>query len=424
MTPELLARLGAAIQHRRRLTLSASLLLMVGLLVAATHLKVDYSWVESLEPGTEVLQADRLLRTRHGGTMPMNIVVDSGAADGIKDPRLLQGIDAVLADLSTAPTVGDTRSIAEYVKRMNEAMHANAPGSLRIPDSRELVAQYLLLYSMSGDPGELDDMVDYEYRRAQMGVLLRTDLLSEMQKVLDLAEDALDRHVRSLGAEAVITGSAMIQNTVFDLILDSQVYSLTAATVFIALFMVVLFRSFTDALICMLPSLFAGIANFGGMALAGVPLGPAEAMVSAIALGIGIDYSIHLMSRLRDIMALGMTASEATVEAMRTTGRAILFNAVVVVAGFTVLALSNTPSNATFGLEVALNMALCCVAALVLLPAALAVRAEQMSRPSLEVPVIRGTTEDEAAEAAVVQARSTSTVAPRGAKLGPPYSPR
>jgi len=68
--------------------------------------------------------------------------------------------------------------------------------------------------------------------------------------------------------------------------------------------------------------------------------------------------------------------SEATVEAMRTTGRAILFNGLVVVAGFTVLALSDTPSNATFGLEVAVNMGLCCVAALVLLPSALAVRSE------------------------------------------------
>ncbi len=406
MVPVLLGRLGARIQRRRKPTLAVGLTLTLLLLAGAAKLKVDYSWVESLTPGSRVLQADRLLRTRHGGTMPMNIVVDSQRTDGIKDPDLLRGIDAVLSDLSANPSVGDTRSIAEYIKRMNEAMHANRAGTLRIPDSRELIAQYLLLYSMSGDPGELDDMVDYDYRRAQMGVLLRTDLLSKMDEVILLTEASLDKHVRSLGADAVITGSAMIQNTVFDLILTSQVYSLTTAVLLVALFMVVLFRSILDALICMLPSLFAGIANFGGMALLGIPLGPAEAMVSAIALGIGIDYSIHLMSRMRELTEQKMGITEATVEAMRTTGRAILFNGFVVVAGFTVLALSSTPSNATFGLEVAINMGLTCIAALVLLPAALAVRAE-FALPE-----------------AAVQTASTSTVAPRGPKFGAPYNPR
>ncbi|MFQ5478149.1 MAG: RND family transporter [Candidatus Binatia bacterium] len=369
-----LASLGASIQRRRKLFISTSSVLALALLVSATGLRVDYSWVESLEAGSSVLEADRLLRTRHGGTLPMNIVVTTEKPGDIKDPALLRAIDRVLTELAAHRHVGDTRSIAEYIKRMNEAMNENRPEELRVPDSRELVAQYLFLYSLSGNPTELDDMVDYEYRGAQLGVLLRSDWLSDISEVIALAEDLLDRHLRPLGAEAIVTGSAMIMKTVFDLIFSSQVYSLASAATLVLFFLILLFRSLSDALICMVPPAFTAVANFGGMALANRPLGPAEAMVGAIALGIGIDYSIHLMSRLRQAIREGMSEDEAMVETMRTTGRAIFFNGLVVVAGFTVLALSGSPTNASLGIQLAANMALCCLAALVLLPALLAMR--------------------------------------------------
>jgi len=299
------------------------------------------------------------------------VVVRAQEPGGIQDPDLLRGIDEALAEVAAHPKVGDTRSIAEYIKRMNQAMNEDRPEELRVPGSRNLVAQYLLLYTMSGDASEFDDMLDYDYQSAQLGVLLRSDWLRDMNEVFALAEDALDRHVRSLGATATITGSAMITKTVFDEILDSQVSSLGMATVLVLVFLTVLFRSVRDAAICMVPPLFTGIANFGGMALIDLPLGPMEAMVGAIALGIGIDYSIHLMSGLRDTIKRDVAPDDAIVEVMRTTGRAILFNGMVVVAGFSVLAFSRSPSNASFGLQIAVNMALCCSAALLLLPALL-----------------------------------------------------
>jgi len=366
-----LGRLGAAVVRHRRATLASFGILTVVLLAGVARTRVDYSWAEMLEPGSPTLEADRLLRTRHGGSMPMNLVVTAAEPDGIKDPELLRAVDRVLAELSKHPAVGDTRSIAEYIKRMNEALNENRPEERRIPDDRELIAQYLLLYAISGDPSELDDMVDYDYQRAHAGVLLRSDWLSDMSDVIARTEQLLDQYVRPLGADAVVTGSAMIQHTVFDLIISSQVSSIALATVVVALFMLVLFRSFTVALLCMVPPAFAILANFGVMGLLGMPLGPTESMVGAIALGIGIDYSIHLVSRLREMQANGGTIEADIVGVMHTTGRAILFNASVVVAGFAVLALSKTPSNAAFGWQLAANMILCSIAALVLLPALL-----------------------------------------------------
>jgi len=385
--PASLMRMAEGIEGHRRLVMGTGIVATVLLAVCALDLRVDYSWVESLAPGTPVLQAERILRTKHGGTMPLNIIVRAPEPDGIKDPALLRAIDATLESLAEHPQVGDTRSIAEYVKRMNQAMNEDRPEAFRIPDSRELVAQYLLLYSMSGDPTEYDDMVDYDYQAANLAVLLRTDRMVVMDEVIARAEQLLDQNVRPLGATATATGSAVIQKTVLDMILDSQIYSLASAALFVTVFMWILFRSLRDALICMIPALFTGVANFGGMALFGIPLGPDKAMISAIALGIGIDYSIHLMSCFRDEVVDGSTIYQAIVESMRTTGRAILFNALVVVAGFLVLAFSQSPSNATFGAMIAANMAVACVAALTLLPAALTILGYVQTSRAMHTPV-------------------------------------
>jgi predicted RND superfamily exporter protein len=339
----------------------------------AAYLKVDYSWVESLAPDTPVLEADRILRTHHGGTTPMNVIVRAPEVDGIKDPELLRAIDRVLDSIAEHPAVGDTRSIAEYIKRMNQAMNADRPEALRIPDSRDLVAQYLLFYSMSGDPTEYDDLSDYDYQAANLSILLRTDRLSAIHAVDDRLTALLEEHLAPLGATSTITGSANVLETILGMVVDSQVGSLGSATAMVGIFLWIFFRSLRDALICLLPMLVTAVVNFGGMTMLGIPLGPDKAMISAIALGLGIDYSIHLMSRFHRHLAAGMTVTQGVVESMRGTGRAILFNGAVVVAGFLVLGTSATPSNATFGLMIASNIVLACVTAMVVVPAALAV---------------------------------------------------
>jgi predicted RND superfamily exporter protein len=368
-----LVGLAERLEARRTLVLAVSMLATLGLLWSASKIRVDYSWVESLAPGTPVLEADRVLRKRHGGTMPLNVIVRAAEPDGIKEPELLSAMDTVLAELARDPMVGDTRSIAEYIKRMAQAMNEDRDDAYRIPESQDLVAQYLLFYSMSGDPGEYDDLVDYDYQAANLSILLRTDRLSVLRGIIAKLERLLDEHVRSIGATATLTGSASILDVIFTMVLASQVRSLATTAVMVFLFLALLFRSVRDAAVCMLPLAITAIANFGLMSALDIPLGPDKAMIGAIALGIGIDYSIHLMSRFRDTLAEGMSVFQGIVEAVRTTGRAIVFNGVVVVAGFLVIGSSETPSNAMFGLIIAGNIALSCVTAILVLPAALAI---------------------------------------------------
>lgn len=335
----------------------------------ALRLEVDSSWVQSLAEGTPVREADQELRARHGGTTAIHVIVDSGKQDGMKDPALLRAMDQVLFELAKHEQVGDTRSLSEYVKRMHQALNNDDPAAFRIPDSRELIAQVLLLYSMSGDPGEFDDTVDYDYREANLVAHLRSDRIKVMADVIETTERLLDQHLRPLGVKATITGSAMMQHTVSGLVFQGQVYSLAAATLFMFVLLMAIYRSASYVFVCMVPPAFSGLATFGFMGASSITLGPTEAVIAAIALGIGIDYSLHLIARMRSEVKQGASSARAVCIAVATTGRGIFFNATVVCIGFLVLGFSDSPRNVAFGFLIAGNMVTCCVAALVFVPA-------------------------------------------------------
>jgi predicted RND superfamily exporter protein len=387
MLPRVLAAMAVWLERHRRKTVGVSAAIAVVLLMGVALLRVDFSWVETLQEGTPVLTADRILREKHGGTMPLSIIVRAREEGGVKSPEFLRAIDQVLTELSLLPAVGDTRSIAEYIKRMNQTMHADRASEYRIPETQALVAQYLLLYSISGDPDEYEDMVDYDYSAAHLAILLRSDRMSVIKEVSDRAEELFESYLEPIGATATMTGAATIQQTVLSMILQSQVSSLLVATIAVLALLLLVFRSLRDALICMIPSTVATIANFGGMGLLGLDLGPDKAMISAIALGIGIDYAIHLMSRFRDLLAEGRRVPDAITTAMAGAGRGVLYTGVVVVAGFSVFAASTVPSNVSFGLLVAANMTASCIAALVLMPAVLAIVGHRAMERAQAAPV-------------------------------------
>lgn len=365
----LLTGLARTVSARARAVVTAGVVVCVLCLLGASQLVVDSSWVDSLAPGTSVREADKELRERHGGTTPLNIIVDSGKEGGIKDPAVLRAMDRVLHDVAEHPAVGDTRSLAEYIKRMHQALNGELPQAYRIPDDRDLVAQMLLLYSMSGDPNEFSDTVDYNYREANMTIYLRSDRMKTMRDVITRTDLALDKHLRPLGITATVTGSAKMHDTVNHLVFQGQVYSLATASVFVMAFLYLIYRSIRQVIIAIAPPAFASLATFGIMGALGIELGPSEAVIAAVALGIGIDYSIHLISRVRLEVSKGATDVAAVAEAVRTTGRGIVFNAVVVCVGFLILGFSESPRNVAFGLLIAGNMVLCCIGALTFAPA-------------------------------------------------------
>jgi uncharacterized protein len=251
--------------------------------------------------------------------------------------------------------VGNSFTLTDYLKRMNKVMHADKEKYNVIPESQELIAQYLLLYEMSGDPDNLWKVVNYDYKKVNLTFQLKSD----NSKAINSAIAVIEKHMPAFNAKNVelkYAGSGYKSLIFTDLILKGQITSLLISLVIIIILLSLMFKNIRLGLIGTVPVVITAVISFGVMGLLNIPLSTTTALVSSIAIGIGIDYAVHFIDRYK-ISAIETGDKVLTSHyTMQHTGRAIVFNAVVVIAGFLVLLFSGFPSNRALGALVSLNM--------------------------------------------------------------------
>lgn len=320
-----------------------------------TKVWINSSFLEKFEKDSDIVQTDAFINQHFGGTSTLNVILQGDRENIFKQPHVLELIDEMQNDAEKLPLVGNSFSLADYLKRMNKVMHADSAKYDAIPQSSDLVAQYLLLYEMSGDPENLWKVVDYKYNKANVTLQLKSD----NSKAINEAIAVIEKYKEPLAKEHVqirYAGSGYKGLVFTDLILEGQIKSLLMSLVIIIVLLALMFRNFTIGLIGSVPIIITALISFGIMGLMNIPLSTTTALVSSIAIGIGIDYAVHFIERYK-IYALKTRDKTKTIqETMLHSGRAIIFNAFVVIMGFLVLLFSVFPPNRSLGALVSLNM--------------------------------------------------------------------
>ena len=323
--------------RRRLLAVAGGVVLLC--LAGTAWVRVDNSTRALFFKSLPFQRADRWLNQRLAGTNSMFVLVEGWAPDAIKEPGVLRAMEATQRFLEREPHVGKTLSIADFVKRMNRAMHGDDPAHDRIPESRELVAQYLLLYSLAGEPGDFDSYVGYDYRSANLWVFLKTDSSAYVEELIARlnafipATFGSEVRVRIGGSvpQTAALNEAMVHGKILNILQFGGVIFLITSLVF---------RSPLAGLMVLVPLTLAVLANFGLMGLAGIRLDIGTALISAMAVGIGADYAIYLIYRLREELGRCLDEPAAFAAALGTAGKAILFVASAVAGGYGVLIFS------------------------------------------------------------------------------------
>lgn len=334
--------------------------------IGGTRLTVETNTLRFFRPDSPVRQATEVVDKSFGGSENLSLIVDGD----IKSPQVLNSMLALQNWAEGLPQVGYTVSIADYVAQINESLHDNDPAQHVIPQTRNAVAQEILLYEMSGDPSDFSRVVNYNYDEAR--IAMRMESLTSSQ--LGALVDEIDSHaVKTASGEfgVKITGSSYLFKVLTDLLVHGQVLSLLVSLFGVALVVGLIFRSLRFGLLSMIPLGFTITLNFGVMGWLGIPLDTATTMIASIAIGIGVDYTVHFLSKYRRERREGVVPHDAVSETIRTVGRPIIYNAVAVAAGFAVLLFSSFGPIATLGALVAVTMGISALAALTLLPAAL-----------------------------------------------------
>lgn len=345
------------IDHRKPV-LVVSVLVFGGLAALSVKNQFNDVWIDYFDETYEVRRATDFMVQEITGHHRLQFAFPSGVTNGIMDPVYMQGLDRFAEWARQQPGVKYVSSFSDTIKRLNRDMHGGDPAFYKIPDERELIAQYVLMFQMSLPFGlGLENQIDMDQSAVRVNVLLgdvtSNDIMAFEETAAQWIEQQLpaSMHTRGVGFDLLLgqlsyeNGQSMLQGTALALVLTS-------------LLLVVALRSLRYGLLSMLPNLFPALISFGIWALVDGYIGISVSIVACMTLGIVIDNTVHLLSKYTRARAeQGLSAVAASRYAFKTVGVALVATTLVISANFGMMALSHYYPNASMGLLTSITVA-------------------------------------------------------------------
>ncbi|HEV2765381.1 MAG TPA: MMPL family transporter, partial [Pyrinomonadaceae bacterium] len=354
--------------------------LVVALCAAAavTRLRVDDSWVRNLPAESDIVRGDRFFNEKLSGTTTLELMTDAGSAGWFDSTEGLHALGSLEYVLARVANVGSVQCLFDDVVRVNATLagvnygaYREALRTGRFPLAEGDVRQALAVLSLSRRlPAR--ERVDEEYRRARVTVFVRDADYERIGEVLRAARRETERQGRN--HRVVPFGDGWVSYLTVALLVEGQAYSIGLALLVDLLVLSLLLRSVRLGLVTIAPVVFSMLVVFAALAATGTSLGIANSMFAGIALGIGLDFSVHLVTTYRQKLRAGVLAGEALRRTLDLSGPAVCVSAASITAGFSVLLLSEIAPNLQLGLMLCLCLLACAASTLLLVPALLKLR--------------------------------------------------
>jgi predicted RND superfamily exporter protein len=346
-------------------------------IVGITRLGFSYDPISWFPPDDPIRIATELVNAELGGSVSLEVLVDTGEENGLQEPSMLDRLD-LLAEQSKriegsgniTITVGKVTSIVDVSKEIHQALNENRADYYAIPDSRALVAQELLLFENSGSD-DLEQLVDIQFRRARLTMNLPyaspTDYQPFIARVEALAQETLGDDV-----EVTMTGFVSLMTRSLSAVSTSLQRSYLIALAIITPLMFLVLGNLRTGMAAMVPNLAPIILTLGLMGWLGIALDTFTLLIGGIAIGLAVDDTIHFMHGFRKYYdELGDTPA-AVRETLRTTGHALLVTSIVLSLSFFIYAFASLTNLVKFGLLTGITIIFAFIADITLSPALMA----------------------------------------------------
>lgn len=362
-----LAHLSQKCHRNKTSTLIAAFGLTLILSAGLLKLKVESDPKTFFNPATPIRRAFALLEEKMGGALSISVVIDGGSPDALKNPDTLRQIEWLEQYASEQAHVLKTLSFVGILKRLNRAVHSDAPAEDRIPDSPEKISQLLFLASVGKDPSNVDRYVDYDYQRGRIEI--RVENVSATQ-TLELAA-RLQSFMDSRWPETLtgyVTGDHYMSCRANDAILKGQIKGFIGTVIAVFLVMWIFFESPKVGFLAMIPNVAPIGAVLGLMGYLGVKIDMATALLASVALGIALDDTIHFIVHYMKNVRTQPKGYLAIRDVVGGVGRAMVFTNLALAMGFSVLLFSDFPPVRLFGFFMIVSMAVACFDDFVMMP--------------------------------------------------------
>jgi len=345
--------------------LISTLILFTGIGLGMTYLKVDSNTVRYFREDVEFRKTVNFMQDNLTGPMTYEIVVDSKVKDGIKSPEFMKTVETFYEEYKkTYPNVRHLSSLTDVVKKFNEVLNS----SKTIPDSQNLIAQYLLLYSLSLPQGmEINDKMDVDERLLRVSASVNIVDTSLDLEMIKWAEDWW----KKTPYKATVNGqTAMFAYMQHD-VTDTLIQSITLAITVVSIMMLFIFRNLRMIPLFIIPNVLPIILVVGAMGWLGITIDIGVAISGAIIIGVAVDDTIHFLVKYREARSKGYNFHDSLSYVMQYAGSAIIFTTIVLSSAFMIFSFSQFLPNVNFGIVTAIALVIAVVVDLLMLPAIL-----------------------------------------------------
>lgn len=338
---------------------------------------VDTNFLESIKPGFGFKETFETLDQHFGGTTNVEIVVNTGKNDGLKDVTLLTAMDnlAQRAKKERPDFVTKTTSLVNAVKDSNKNLVNGKEENYKIPADNQKLKQVLLMYD-SADPESRKLFADDDWEKGRITLQVVNKSSFEYTDFLAQVEGWMKEYlepVKKINPELTYyaTGGIPIMMRLTGFLTKSQLQSFGLALVIITVIMFLIYGTMRYGVIAMLPNIFPILLTVGVTGWFKIPLDSDTLLVLPIAIGIAVDDTIHFLTHYRGELLAGHSRLESIKNTLREVGQAMIFTSIILTTGFMIFLSSIYVPFRNFGLLSAIAISSALLADLFFLPALL-----------------------------------------------------
>ena len=364
-------RFGDGVAAHARPILIGSTALVVAAAALVPTLKINDEYFEYFDHSMPIRTGTEFAMANLTGPYTATFSLDSGAPQGVADPEFLETVQAFTEWLEARPAVAHVNSFSHTMKRLNRNMHGDDPAFFRQPESRELGAQYLLLYELSLPYGlDVNDQINVDKSSLRLDVTFGDVDVATIEVEAAAAHAWLREHGTPSMRDAEATGPGLMFAKITRRNIRSMMLGTVVGFALIAGVMVLALRSWRMGILSLIPNIVPTLVAFGLWAVFVGEVGFAVSIIAGLAIGIIVDDTVHFLSKY-DRARRRMPAPEAVRHAFAEVGPAIVATTAIVGVGFAMLGLSAFRVTAYMGMLTSLTVTCALAADLLLLPALL-----------------------------------------------------
>ncbi|EHZ2846544.1 MMPL family transporter [Vibrio vulnificus] len=367
---DIMDKLADLVVHRRNVLLPLSIVVIAGSAALLPYNKVNDESVKYFDTSSEFRQAADFMEQRIGGMTTMSIAIKTHQSQGIASPEFLEVLGEFTRWLREQPETDHVASLSDIYKRLNKNMHGDDSAYYALPAERELAAQYLLLYEMSLPFGlDLNNQVNVDKSSVKLQLTVKNlgsvELVALEERIYQWFASHAPRY------QVVASSPSLMFAHIGETNMASMLSTLPITLILISALMIFALRSWRLGVISLVPNIAPAVIGFGLWALISGEINLGLSVVVTLTLGIVVDDAVHFLAKYQHARKEGQNAEQAVRYAFHTVGRALWITTVVLVAGFSVLAMSQFRLNSDMGQLSAIVIFVALVIDFVLLPSLL-----------------------------------------------------